>query len=507
MGQYTKGRTGDVSRDHRDGEVSAGGTAVGREERVSTRLFLAVAASAVFVSVLTVTMINVLIPLIRAQFGASAAQAGWVVTGYALAYAVGVPLYGRVSDLFGVRRVFSVGLAGFAVGGLICALAPSMAWLVFGRVVQGAGGAAIPALALVSVARVLPAGERGAGLGLIGSSSGAAAAIGPVLGGVLGQFLGWRALFVATLALALALIPLARRVLPDGGSSGERAFDLVGGVLLGLAAGLFLFGVTRGQDAGFGAFSSLGSFVGAAVSAALFVARIKTASHPFVSPALFGNRGYVAAVLVGFLTLLAAFSVLVLTPLLLVGENGLSAGTAGLALTPGAAALALLAPFSGRLSDRVGTRVPIMAGLAVMSLSVLFVSTFAAGAGAVMVSVGVLGVMVGVAFVQSPLTNAAAGSLPDEEVGGGMGVFQGLLFLGGGTGPALVGALLAARTEAASSAINPLYALGAAPFSDAFLVLAAVAAVALLAASGLRGGAGGGARAKGSGRSVEEAKA
>ena len=143
------------------GSGSEPSRAARHEGPASTRLFLAVAASAVFVSVLTATMINVLVPVIGARFDASAAEVGWVVTGYSLAYAVGVPLYGRISDLFGVRAVFSVGLAGFAVGGFVCALAPSLTVLVFGRVVQGIGGAAIPALAIVSVAKVLPAGERG----------------------------------------------------------------------------------------------------------------------------------------------------------------------------------------------------------------------------------------------------------------------------------------------------------------------------------------------------------
>jgi DHA2 family metal-tetracycline-proton antiporter-like MFS transporter/DHA2 family florfenicol/chloramphenicol resistance protein-like MFS transporter len=123
-----------------------------------------------------------------------------------------------------------------------------------------------------------------------------------------------------------------------------------------------------------------------------------------------------------------------------------------------------------------------------MVLSAFFISTLAAGASAVMVSVGILGLMTGMAFVQAPLTNAAAGSLPGEEVGGGMGIFQGLLFLGGGTGPALIGAFLAAREAAGFSAINPLYALDAAPFSDAFLAIALVLALALLAASALRDG-------------------
>jgi MFS family permease len=134
--------------------MNAEGAAIERGGATSTQLFLLVVASSVFITVLTATMINVLIPVMRAEFAASAAQIGWVVTGYALAYAIGVPLYGRVSDLFGVRRVFALGLLGFAAGGLICALAPSLAVLVAGRIVQGIGGAAVPALASVAVAKV-----------------------------------------------------------------------------------------------------------------------------------------------------------------------------------------------------------------------------------------------------------------------------------------------------------------------------------------------------------------
>src|SRR5918911_1901112 len=183
--------------------MSAGGKAIGAEHPASTRLFLTVVALAVFTTVLTATMINVLIPLMRAEFGALAAQIGWVITGYALAYAIGVPLYGRISDFFGVRSVFSLGLAGFVLGGIICAFAPSLMVLVFGRIVQGVGGAAIPALAIVSVAKVLPAGERGAGIGLIGASLGTAAAIGPVLRGLIRQVPGWGPLFLGGPGLAL----------------------------------------------------------------------------------------------------------------------------------------------------------------------------------------------------------------------------------------------------------------------------------------------------------------
>ena len=468
--------------------MSAGGKALGAEKPTSTRLFLVVVASSVFVTVLTATMINVLIPLMRAEFGASSAQVGWVVTGYSLAYAIGVPLYGRISDFFGVRRVFTVGFLGFAAGGVICALAPSFAILVLGRIVQGIGGAAVPALASVAVAKVLPPGQRGSALGVVASSVGIGAVVGPIIGGAVGQLFGWRALFVGSLVLMLALIPIARRVLPNGGSVEEkRGFDLIGGALLGLGAGLFLFGITQGQVDAFTSLSSWGSFLGAALAATGFVWRINGTPNPFVSPDLFENRAYVAAVIVGFFSMLANLSAIVFVPLLLIEVNGLSPAAAGLVLTPGAAALAILSPMTGGLSDRIGVRLPILAGLAVMVLSVLFLSTFGAGASPVMVSVGMLGLGIGFAFIQSPVTNAATNALPESEVGAGMGIFAGAFFLGAGTGPAIIGAFLAAREEAGSTAINPLYTLDAAPFSDAFLAMVPALIIALIAAFGLRG--------------------
>ena len=128
---------------------------------VSKRLLIGVLISAVFVSVLNSSMVNVVVPIIGGTYGVTEAQVGWVITGYLLTYAVGIPLYGRVADVFSIRRAFTVGLLAFAAGSLLCASAPSLGALVFGRIVQGAGGAAIPALASVSVTKVLPPGERG----------------------------------------------------------------------------------------------------------------------------------------------------------------------------------------------------------------------------------------------------------------------------------------------------------------------------------------------------------
>src|SRR3712207_3247072 len=169
--------------------MSAGSSkAMRTREPVSTRLFLLVLVASVFVTVLTAFMVNVVLPPIRGDFAVSEAQVGWVVTGFMLAMAVGIPLYGRVSDFYSMRLLFSLALVVFAAGSLICALAPNLPALVFGRIVQAAGNAGIPSLATVAVTKALPPGERGVALGLIASGIGAGTVVGPSLSGAVEQF-------------------------------------------------------------------------------------------------------------------------------------------------------------------------------------------------------------------------------------------------------------------------------------------------------------------------------
>lgn len=452
------------------------------------RALLVVVAFSVFVIVMNGSMTNVALPTIAREFGATEAQAGWVITGYLLVFAVGVPLYGRLSDVYSLRKIFCVGLAGFALGSLVCALAPSLPVLVAGRMMQAAGGAAIPALSSTSVARLLPPGRRGGALGLIVSSVGVGGAIGPVVGGIVVQFAGWHALFYGTLFLGILLLPAALRVLPETPPEGGVSFDLPGGVLLALTAGLALFAVTEGQPLGLSSPIILGSCVGALLSGAAFARRITRIPAPFVSPRLLTNGSYLACSAVGFFGMLANLTSIVFVPLLLLEVNGLEAGAAGLALAPGAVAVALLSPLAGRVSDRTGPGPPILLGLFALFLSLLVLSTFGAGGPYLVVMLGMLGVGVGFAGFTSPNTNATANTLPREEIGVGLGIYQMLFFLGGGAGPAVVGSFLAARPPALR-AVNPFYAgdAGAAPFSDAFLLLALCALVAMAAAGyGLR---------------------
>ncbi|WP_393915954.1 MFS transporter [Halostreptopolyspora alba] len=457
-----------------------------REGTGSTRVLLGVLVAAMLLMVIATDMVNLVLPLMGTEFGASEAQLAWVVTGFLLVFSIGIPFYGRIADRVRLRRLFSAALLVYAAGSLVCALAPTLLVVVVGRVVMGAGAGAIPVLSVVAVTRVLPPNKRGIGVGFISAAGGVGTAAGPAVGGGLGQLFGWPALFWLTLVCALVLVPMTMRVLPDDSPGTREPFDIVGGVLLGLSAGLLLFGITQQEVAGFGAPSAWGALVGAAVATLLFLLRIRGTAHPFVPPSLFANPVYVAAVVVIFLAMFTNLAALVFVPVLVVDVNGLSPGAGSLVMIPGGVALAVASPLAGRLSDRAGARLLTVSGLIVIGVSTFFLSSVGAGGPALPAAVGVLGLGVGVAFVLTTVTNAAAGALPVARIGVGLGTLQGAQFLGAGTGPALMGALLVARKDGAGESINPLHDQAASAFSDVFLVLTLLVVPALVAALRLR---------------------
>lgn len=459
------------------------------EKRGSTRLLMMVLSLSVLVGSITADSVNPVLPLISKDLEASKSQVSWIVIGIALVLAIGVPIYGRISDFFELRKLYIFAIMILASGSLLCAIAPNLPLLVLGRMVQGAGMSAIPVLSVIAISKVFPQGKRGGALGIIAGIIGVGTAAGPIFGGVVGQYLGWNALFWFTFLLAIMIVIGAYYALPTikpaESVGSNKNFDFIGGLFLGLTVGLLLFGITQGETSGFSSFSSLTSLIGSVVALVGFIWRIVTAENPFVPPVLFNNKDYVNTVIIAFFSMFAYYAVLVFVPLLVVEVNGLSSGQAGMILLPGSVAVAILSPFVGRLSDRFGDKRLIITGMTLMGLSTLFLSTYASGASPLLVSVGVLGVGIAFAFTNSPANNAAVSALDADKVGVGMGIFQGALYLGAGTGAGMIGALLSARRDA-TEPINPLYKLDAISYSDAFLAATGAILIALIAGLGLK---------------------
>ncbi|MFI9843501.1 MFS transporter [Nonomuraea sp. NPDC051941] len=311
---------------------------------------LAVLMPAMLATVVASDMVNLMLPSIGEEFGASEAELAWVVTGFLLMFSVGIPFYGRISDRVSLRRLFCFALVTYAAGSLISALAPGLLVLVLGRIVMGVGAAGLPVLSIIAVTRLMPEDKRGMGIGVVSAATGIGTAAGPAIGGGIGQFLGWPALFWMMLVVALALIPAAWRVLPGGRPAGAGRFDLPGGILLGLGAGLILFGITRAQADGVAAPSSWVSLVVAVVAFVLFGWRTVRLADPFVPPTLFAGPIYRAAVVVAFLAMVVNLGGMVFVPLLVVDVNGLEPGAGALVMVPAGVAVAALSPLIGRLA-------------------------------------------------------------------------------------------------------------------------------------------------------------
>ena len=433
-------------------------------------------------------MVSLVLPRIAGRFDASTPQVAWVVTGFLLACAIGIPIYGRMADSYSLRRLFVIALAVFGIGNLISALAPNLLLLVAGRSASGAGGAAIPVLAIVAATRLLPRGQAAIGVGFIAAAGGLGTALGPAIGGSLGQALGWRALFWLLAVWAVGLIPAVLRVITDTQPADTRRIDILGGILLGAGAGLLLFGITRAEGThGFTAPSSWGALLAGAATAALFAWRTRSATDPFVPPSLFTHRGYLAAASVIFLAMMVNLTTLVLVPLLLIDVNGLTLGQGALVMIPGGLALAALAPLAGRIGAKGANEGTVaLAGLSIIAASMLFLSTFAVGASAVWAGVAVFALGAGFALVVTLTTSALGHLLPPDRFGAGVGIFQGAQFLGAGTGPALFGVLLSVRQAGDTEPINPLYTGNASAYSDIFLILTLITVPAAVAALRLR---------------------
>ncbi|MCA8631691.1 MFS transporter, partial [Escherichia coli] len=270
------------------------------EKRGSTRLLMMVLSLSVLVGSITADSVNPVLPLISKALEASKSQVSWIVSGIALVLAIGVPIYGRISDFFELRKLYIFAIMILASGSLLCAIAPNLPLLVLGRMVQGAGMSAIPVLSVIAISKVFPQGKRGGALGIIAGSIGVGTAAGPIFGGVVGQYLGWNALFWFTFLLAIMIVIGAYYALPTikpaESVGSNKNFDFIGGLFLGLTVGLLLFGITQGETSGFSSFSSLTSLIGSVVALVGFIWRIVTAENPFVPPVLFNNKDYVNTV-------------------------------------------------------------------------------------------------------------------------------------------------------------------------------------------------------------------
>ncbi len=395
----------------------------------------------------------------------------WLVSGYLVVMALAQPLGGRIGDALGHRRTFLAGLTAFLAASALATLAPWFAALVAFRMLQALFGGLMTPSVVALLREIVPERRRGRMFGWFGTVMGLAAAIGPVLGGLLVTGFGWRAIFLVNVPVGAVALSLAWRHLPHDGPrvAGRMRFDVAGAAAFtafvgAVVAALFL------SDEGAGRWVPAALVAGVAL--AVFVAVERRVADPFVDLSLFERRPYVGATATVLLHNLVMYSLLLVVPILAERELGLSASGAGLLIGAMTASMMVVSPIGGHLSDRFGRRAPVLAGSAIAVGATAGLAAIAGDPGTAATAALVALAGLGVGLAGASLQTTAVETAPPERVGVASGVFMTSRYTGG-----IAAAGLAAAVASSGA------------FQTGFAVLLGAAALSVVTALALTGAA------------------
>lgn len=443
----------------------------------SSRGALVALALSTLLSALGTSIANVALPTLARAFDADFGQVQWIVLAYLLAITASIVGVGRLGDRVGRRRLLEVGLLVFTVASAVAGLAPSLGVMIVARVAQGLGAAVMMALSLALVAESVPVARTGGAMGLLGSTSAAGTALGPSLGGLLIDGLGWPAIFLVEVPLGLVALALARRSLPaDRPAQTGVAFDTAGTLLLAATLAAYALAVTLGR--GHLGAVEIALLAAAALGGAVFV-RVETRSPaPLVRLSLLRDRGLGVGLATSLLVSTVVMATMIVGPFYLSGALGQGPGTVGLVMSMGPLVAALVGVPAGRVVDRLGTARTVHAGLAAIALGSALLALLPMGLGIPGWILPIAVVTAGYALFQAANNTAVLRGVGSEQRGVVSGMLQLSRNLGLVTGASVMVAVFAfASGSADPTAATPAgVALG---MHVAFAVAAAITLVAL----------------------------
>lgn len=408
------------------------------------------------------TIVNVAIPAIRADLGATPSQMQWVIDIYTLVLASLLILAGAAGDRFGRRRVFQVGLGVFAFGSLLCSIAPTITALIGARLIQGIGGSMMNPVALSIITQVFyrPV-ERARALGIWGGVFGISMAMGPIVGGLLIELVGWRAVFWINLPICAAAIVLTALFVPESKSSTMRDMDPVGQLLAVVALFGTVFVLIEGPSLGWTHRVPLGVAVVAVLALVAFLRYEGRRADPFIDLRFFRSVPFASATVIAVCAFAGWAAFLFMMSLYLQGERGYSAMQTGLIYLPIAIGALVFSPLSGRLVGRYGSRPSLLTAGALITgaAALLMFLTPDTPIWALLLIFAAYGI--GFAMVNAPVTNAAVSGMPRDRAGAASAVTSTSRQVGVSIGVALCGSVagsaLAAVHVGFTDAARPLW--------------------------------------------------
>jgi EmrB/QacA subfamily drug resistance transporter len=397
---------------------------------------------ALFMIMLDNTVVNVALPSIQRDLGASISGLEWTINGYTLSFAVLLATGGRLGDIFGRRRMFLIGVVVFAGSSATAGFAPDQTALVLSRVVQGVGAALMMPGTLSIITDAFPPSERGKAMGTWAGVSALALAVGPVLGGFLTEHVSWRAIFYINIPVAIgAVLATLFAVRESRDTSVGREVDYAGVAVLTVGLTALVLALVEGNSWGWGSAQIVALLAAAAVALPAFVAVENRVRAPMVQFELLSDRNFLGAVVVALIISFAMLGVFFFLALYMQDILRYSPLEAGVRFLPSTLMIVVVAPIAGRLSDRIGPRWLIVGGLALVAASLFVFSGIAVDSGYLDLLPGFMLLGIGIAMTMSPMTSAAMNAVPVQKAGIASGVLSMFRMVGGSLGVAVTGAI------------------------------------------------------------------
>src|SRR6266581_6796636 len=428
------------------------------QARTNPWLVLVVLTSGFFMILLDTTIVNVAIPAMSAGLNTTLDQILWVLNAYILVYAVLLITAGRLGDLYGQRNLFAIGLFVFTVASALCGFSQNATELIAFRILQGIGGAILTPQTLSIITTLFPPERRGAAFGVWGGVAGLATIAGPTVGGALITYFSWPWIFFINVPIGIAALIATFLIIPDVGPGREHGWDIVGVILA--TAGLFsiVFGLIEGQRYNWGEIGSYGVtipevIIGGVVTIVVFLFWERFQSEPLLPLSLFRERNFAVANWIAAAISFGMLSLFLPVTIYLQSVRGFSALTAGLTFAPMSLTSMIIAPFAGRLADRIGGKYILMTGISLFTVGFSLVAYVAGPDSTWLTFLGpaiIAGAGMGMTF--APMTTVAMRNIQPRMAGAASGVLNTTRQLGAAIGSAVVGALL--QTQLATALHN-----------------------------------------------------
>ncbi|KOS69806.1 hypothetical protein AEA09_08995 [Lysinibacillus contaminans] len=398
-------------------------------------------------AILNQTVLNVALPTLSEEFKVSTATTQWLITLYMLVNGIFIPITAFLMARFSTRQLFFASMIVFSIGTLICGVAPSFAILLSGRVVQAIGAGIVMPLLISVVFRLFPIDKRGAAMGIVGVAIMFAPAVGPTLSGLLITTLSWRFIFFAILPFSLTALIAAFFVLKNVSEPQPAKLDILGVIASTFGFGGILYGFGSAGKEGWDSLIVILSITVGVISLILFVIRQLTTEKPLIDLKIFKSVEFTFSIIISFFVNGVTYAAMILIPIYLQSNRGMTALESGLFLLPGSIAMAIMSPIAGKMFDRYGIKWMGLFGTVVLVGTTLVYTNLTYTTGIVFLSFIYIVRSIGLTFLTMPIATVGLNALPGKLHGHGSAMQNTMLAISGAIGAAVMTTIMATQTK------------------------------------------------------------